>query len=82
MIEIAYIIGVSMAVTNTFKAKLPSNLVPLISVAIAIVLNIFNAWIFGGSLPDAGKDALLASGALVGLFAASDLVVNRTTKTE
>lgn len=78
MIEVSYIIGLSMALVNLFKKNIPSNIVPLASVALAIVLNIANAFLFGGNLAESGKDAFISAGILVGLFAASDKASNRT----
>jgi|GEM_PF-1582578 len=72
MIELAYIIGLAMALVNLFKARVPANAVPLIAVAFVVVLNMGNALLFGGETLLALKDAFIGAGILVGLFAASD----------
>jgi hypothetical protein len=77
MIELAYIIGLAMALVNLFKKQLPANTVPLIAVAITVLLNIGNALLFGSDALLALKDAFIGAGILVGLFAASDTQSNR-----
>lgn len=74
MIEVAYIIGIAMAIVNVSKKRMgiPKDLIPLLSVTMAIILNIANAGIYGGDLALAGKDAFISAGILIGLFAASD----------
>jgi hypothetical protein len=72
MVEVAYVIGLAMAIINLIKAYVPSNVVPLLSVALSVALNIGNAFLFNGDPAEAGKDAFVSAGILVGLFAASD----------
>ena len=81
MIELAYIIGLAMAIVNLFKKRVPANAVPLIAVTLVVVLNIGNALIFGGDMLMALKSAFIEGGMLVGLFAASDTQSNRVTVT-
>lgn len=78
MIELAYIIGTAMAVVNTFKSKLPAHVVPLIAVVIAIAMNVSAAYLFGYDPLQAGKDAFVGAGIVVGLFASNDTQSNRT----
>lgn len=72
MIEVAYIIGLSMAVVNLVKSYVQPNMVPLLAVALAVILNVANAFLFNGDPASAGKEAFVSAGILVGLFAASD----------
>ncbi len=57
-----------MAVTNTFKNRLPVAAVPFVSFGFAIILNILNALIFNENLLLAGKDAFCDAGIVVGIF--------------
>jgi hypothetical protein len=79
MIEVAYIIGLAMALVNIAKKRLhiPKDIVPVLSVLFAIILNIGNAVLYGGDLASAGKDAFVSAGILIGLFAASDKPVTK-----
>lgn len=77
MIEVAYIIGLAMALVNLVKSRIPASVVPLLAVLVSILLNLGNALLFGGDLASAGKDAFVSAGILVGLFAASDKASKR-----
>jgi hypothetical protein len=50
MISIEYVIAFAMAITNLFKNRLPVAAVPFVSLGLAIILNIFNALLFKGSI--------------------------------
>ena len=81
MIELAYIIGLAMAIVNIFKVRLPVNVVPLLAVAIAVALNICSAFLFGTDPLAAFREAFVGAGIVVGLFASNDTKSNRKTKT-
>lgn len=83
MIAIEYIIGFAMALTNLFKKKLPTAAIPFVSFGLSILLNIINAALFGGKIPNAAKDAFCSAGIVIGIFnvgsIASKLVPANTT---
>jgi hypothetical protein len=68
MISIEYVIAFAMAITNLFKNRLPVAAVPFVSLGLAIILNIFNALLFKGSILLAAKDAFCGAGIVVGIF--------------
>jgi len=69
LVEIEYVVALAMGITNLFKPKVPVAVVPFATIIIALALNIVNALIFGGEVTLAGKDALITSGIMAGLFA-------------
>ena len=70
MIGIEIVVAFAMAITNLFKDKLKVAVVPFVSIAIAIALNLANAALFGGDLILAGQEAFITAGVVVGLFTA------------
>lgn len=68
MISIEIVVALAMAITNTFKNRLSVATVPFVSIAIALILNLVNAALFGGDLLLAGQEAFITSGIIVGLF--------------
>jgi len=81
MIELAYIIGLAMAIVNIFKGRLPANVVPLLAVGIAITLNVGSAFLFGADPLTAFREAFVGAGIVVGLFASNDSKSNRAGTT-
>lgn len=77
MIGIEYVIAFGMAVTNVIKKRVPENqsdLVPFISFAICVGLNVVNALVFNGSVSDAAKDAFVSAGVALTLFTTGSAV--------
>lgn len=74
MIPLQYIIAFAMAVVNTFKKNVPSQAVPFITMAIAIVLHVANAWSVGENLQLAAQIAFIQTGIAVGMFVLGDKV--------
>lgn len=71
MIPIEYIIAFSMAITNIIKKRLSDknlDFVPLIAFAIAISLNMVNAFIFGCSIRESFGNAFISAGISLALF--------------
>ena len=79
MVEIVYVVAFSMAIVEAAKDKLPVRLLPFIAIGIAVVLNLFNCFLFGGTLLEAGRDAFISGGIAVGIFAAGTAVRKATT---
>ena len=74
MIEMTYVVAFAMATVNLFKKYVPATSVPFLTIGIAVLLNLANAYFFGGVLVDAFKEALIASGIAVGMFVTGDAV--------
>ncbi len=80
MIEIYYVVALSMGITNTYKKKIYKALIPLLSFITVIVLNIFNALVFDGDMQEAIKEAVIVGGITIGIFNAGDVtgkVINK-----
>ena len=75
MIEVTIIIAFAMAIVNLFKDKIPNPMVvPFISLALAVILNVANAALFGGDMLIAGREAFIVGGQIIGIFAAGSIV--------
>ena len=86
MIQIEYIIGFAMAISNTIKKQIPQNnkyqdIIPFVAVICCITLNIINALVFGGDITIAGKDAFISSCIVVGIFSGGN-AIGKAIKTE
>lgn len=80
MVEIQYIVAFAMGVINIFKDRLPKSVVPFAAIGLSVVLNLLNAYIFGGDLLTAGKDGFVIAGIMVGLFAGGDAIRKNVQK--
>lgn len=81
MIDITIIVAFAMAIVNLFKDKVPNPLVvPFISLAVAIGLNVANAALFGGDMLIAGREAFVTGGQIIGIFAAGSVVKKVASK--
>lgn len=74
MIPVEYIIAMSMSLVNIFKKYLPSATVPFVTIIVAILFNVLNAFLFGGEFLLAGRDAFISTGIFVGMFAGADAI--------
>jgi len=75
MIEIQYIVAFAMGIVNVFKSYLPAQIVPFVTMAVAVGLNMVNAYLYGdANLLLASKEAFIVSGITVGMFAAGDAI--------
>lgn len=74
MIPVEYVIATSMALVNLFKKYVPAGAVPFATILTAIIFNLLNAFLFGGDFLMAGKDAFIATGIFVGMFAGADAI--------
>jgi hypothetical protein len=75
MIAMQYIVAFAMGVVNVFKAHIPSKAVPFVTMGLTIIFNLVNSYLYGeGNLLMAGKDAFIAGGIAVGMFAAGDAI--------
>lgn len=75
MIEIQYIVAFAMGIVNVFKSYLPAPVVPFVTMALTIGLNVANAYLYGdANILLASKEAFIVSGITVGMFAAGDAI--------
>lgn len=82
MIELQYIIGTSMALTNVVKKRIPKAAVPIVAVGFSVALNMLNAYIFGGDMHEAASLAFVSGGITAGLFVAGDAARKMLTEGE
>lgn len=80
MLGMEYILGLSMGLVNIYKKSMPPQLVPFVTIGVALGLNMLNAFIFDGNIQLAAKDAIITAGIASGLFAAGDGVRKVTGK--
>lgn len=74
MIEIQYVVALAMGISNVIKKSVKAELVPLITFALVILINIINALIFESSPSDAFASAFSAGLISSGLFVLGDMV--------
>jgi len=76
MIELEYVVAFGMAVTNTFKDKLPVAATPFASWGMIVLAQVLNVLAFGdlGILQVALQEAIIAGGIACGIFAGGTMV--------
>jgi hypothetical protein len=74
MIEIEFVVAAAMGITNIIKDKVAPAVVPIVTVAVAVTLNMLNAHFGGGDVVEAAKAAFVVGGAASGLFVAGSAV--------
>lgn len=73
MIPIEYVIAIALSITNILKKKVPKEIVPLMGIAVAMLLNSVNALAYGECVGEACKEGLIVMGITSGLFTAGDM---------
>ncbi len=72
MIQLTYVLGFAMAIVNVFKGNIDKRITPFVALFLVIAFNVVNAFLFGGDLLAAGRDAFIQGGIAIGMFAGGD----------
>ena len=79
MINLQYILAFSIGVTEIIRKNFDGkfkNISPLIAFTLTVICNLINAYIFGGNLADAGKEAFITGGLTLAIFSSGTTLGN------